>query len=150
MSGSTTMPPIRYLPVDAGGQRFGVPLDTIEVVVRVEGSSENTGDEALHDNPAPVIDLSYLLKGVPHSGQRLHTIAVRGETGIHALMVDAVYPIRTAEASRQILLPEIIGPARHLFLCAVQESEQLVLLLNINCLTMHFASLAQEFSNGHG
>jgi hypothetical protein len=150
MSGSTVTPPIRYLPVDAGGQRFGIPLDSIEAVVRVEeGSFGSTGDEIPHDNPSPVIDLSYLLKRVPHQGQRLHTVVVHGETGVHALMVDGVYPIRTAEVTRQIPLPDIIGPARHLFHFAVHESEQLTLVLNINHLTLHFTALVQEFSHDH-
>jgi chemotaxis signal transduction protein len=150
MSGSTGTPPIRYLPVDAGGQRFGIPLDSIEAVIRVEGDNiDSTGENVQHGNPTPIVDLSYLLKNVPHSGQRLHTVVVRGKTGVHALMVDGVYPIRTAEAMRQIPLPEIIGPSRHLFHFAVQESEQLVLVLNVIHLTMHFTSLVQEVSNGH-
>jgi chemotaxis protein histidine kinase CheA len=150
MNGPGTTALLRYLPVDAGGQRFGIPLDDIKAVFRVEQDSINNAIESVVDNnPTPIIDLSYLLKGVPHSGQRLHTVAVEGETGVHALMVDAVYPIRTVEASRQSALPEIIGPARYLFRWLVKESEQLVLILNVNHLTMHFASLLQDSANDH-
>jgi chemotaxis protein histidine kinase CheA len=125
---------LRYLPVDAAGQRYGISLDEIEAVFRIDtgdlGQSAAGAGEDSDAGSIPIIDLAYLLGGVSHSSKRLHSIVVRGAAGACALLVDLVYPIRTARLNDQLEVPVLMGQARHLYRCMVREEESLVLILN--------------------
>jgi chemotaxis signal transduction protein len=145
LNGNSTL---RYLPIDAAGQQFGIPLNDIQAVSRIEGANVSgslPNDPDTLGKTLPVIDLPYLLRGTRHSGRRLHTIAV----GEGVLLVDAVYPIRSTPEASQLAIPDILGASRLLFHCAVMASDTLVLILNIECLLANIGMLTAE-GDSHG
>ncbi len=132
---------LRYLPLEVGGQVFGIRMADVIAVRRLDapahtkqvdaGAEATSEPEAQVDGNLPVIDLRHLLWREKTTGRNRPVIVISSGAKAAALLADSVMPIRTADVESSQPYPKLAHFENCFFDRVVRDQEGLVLLFDV-------------------
>jgi chemotaxis signal transduction protein len=139
---------LHYLPVEVYGQTFAIPMSEVVAIHRSGGGAvdESVVPKVSEPSGASVmtIDLRHLFWGEAVSSPHAHVVVISTHAGTCALLVDAVRPSRTAEATAQSPLPRLVAAMDLPFSGVLREPDVLVLIMDSQRLVEQLRQIAPE------